>query len=156
MGDLNGLKRNAVICILRSGDKYLFLERKKMPNQGRWVPIGGKVDPYESPTDAAKREIYEEAGVVVDYLKVIGVLCETSPIEYNWNCFVYLSEVPFFEPPICDEGNLAWLTIDEIKKLDTPPTTIPIFEALLNNKYFIFEAKYNDALSLLSLINHIV
>ena len=156
MDDISGLKRNAVICILRSGDKYLFLERKKMPNRGRWVPIGGKVDPYESPTDAAKREIYEEAGVEVDHLKVIGVLCETSPIEYNWNCFVYLSEVPFFEPPICDEGNLAWQTIDEIKKLDTPPTTIPIFESLLDNKYFIFEAKYNETLSLLSLINHIV
>ena len=47
-----GIKRVAVFCIIRSGDQYLLLKRAKTPNQGKFVPVGGKIDPYESPIQA--------------------------------------------------------------------------------------------------------
>jgi len=150
-----GDKRNAVICILRNKEHFVFIERKNKPNRGRYVPIGGKIEPFESPTQAAVREIYEEAGINVKEINMVGVLCETSPIDYNWTSFVFISEVPYFDLPECDEGNLHWISYENIKYIDTPPTTIPIFDAILNNKYFVIEAIYNESLNLLSLIDHI-
>lgn len=150
-----GDKKNAVICILSCNHQFVFIERNKLPNRGRWVPIGGKIEPFESPTQAAIREIYEEAGIKVDILKMVGVLCETSPIDYNWTSFVFISEVPYFDLPECDEGTLKWISLENISNFDTPPTTLPIFEAILNNKYFVCEAIYNESLNLLSLIDHI-
>lgn len=150
-----GDKRNAVICILRNKEHFVFIERKNKPNRGRYVPIGGKIEPFESPTQAAVREIYEEAGINVMEINMVGVLCETSPIDYNWTSFVFISEVPYFDLPECDEGTLKWISLENISNFETPPTTLPIFEAILNNKYFVFEAIYNESLNLLSLIEHI-
>ncbi len=150
-----GLKRNAAICILSAQEKFLFIERNKAPNRGKYVPIGGKVDPHESPSDTAIREIYEESGRVVSDVKLLGVLVETSPIDYNWTSFVFQAEVPYFDPPLCDEGKLVWLTMNELDDVATPPTTLPIFEALIQQQYFIFEAKYDSELHLLSLVNHL-
>lgn len=150
-----GDKKNAVICILSCNHQFVFIERNKLPNRGRWVPIGGKIEPFESPTQAAIREIYEEAGVNIKEVNMVGVLCETSPIDYNWTSFVFLVEVPYFDLPECDEGTLKWISLENISNFETPPTTLPIFEAILNNKYFVFEAIYNESLNLLSLIDHI-
>lgn len=150
-----GDKRNSVICILRNKEHFVFIERKNKPNRGRYVPIGGKIEPFESPTQAAVREIYEEAGINVMEINMVGVLCETSPIDYNWTSFVFISEVPYFDLPECDEGTLKWISLENISNFETPPTTLPIFEAILNNKYFVFEAIYNESLNLLSLIEHI-
>lgn len=42
-----GIKRVAVFCIIKSGDQYLLLKRAKTPNQGKFVPVGDKIDPYD-------------------------------------------------------------------------------------------------------------
>ena len=60
-----GLKRVAVFCIIKSGDQYLLLKRAKAPNQGKFVPVGGKIDPYESPMQAVIRETMEETGISI-------------------------------------------------------------------------------------------
>ncbi|MBK8349386.1 MAG: NUDIX domain-containing protein [Saprospiraceae bacterium] len=52
------MKRVAVFCIIKSGDQYLLLKRAKVPNQGKFVPVGGKIDPYESPLQAVIRGDY--------------------------------------------------------------------------------------------------
>ena len=48
-----GLKIAAVLCILRSGDEVLLLRRTKALHYGRYVPLGGKIDPHESAREAA-------------------------------------------------------------------------------------------------------
>ena len=40
---------------------------------GRWTTPGGGVEPYERPADAALREMWEETGLHVELLRVIGV-----------------------------------------------------------------------------------
>ncbi len=39
----------------------------------RWVIPGGTVEPLESPADAAVREIWEETGIRVELVRVLGV-----------------------------------------------------------------------------------
>ena len=91
-----GVKRVAVFCIIKSGDQYLLLKRAKSPNQGKFVPVGGKIDPYESPIQAVIRETKEETGITISSPKFCGVLAETSPVNYNWVSFIYCVEIYFF------------------------------------------------------------
>lgn len=50
------------------GDEVLLIERKHAPYEGCWAIPGGFVDMDETLADAAKRELYEETGIVVEKL----------------------------------------------------------------------------------------
>lgn len=57
-----------IVRTLEDGDEVLLIERKHAPFEGSWAIPGGFVDMDETLADAAKRELYEETGVVVDKL----------------------------------------------------------------------------------------
>ena len=78
-----GYKTNASMVILRNGTSYMLLKRNKEPFIGHYVPVGGKVEPHESPIKAAIRETFEETGFTIDSPKFCGVLVESSPTKYN-------------------------------------------------------------------------
>jgi len=150
-----GLKRVAVFCILKSGDQYLLLKRAKMPNQGKFVPVGGKIEPYETSLDAVIRETMEETGITITNPKFCGVLTETSPINYNWVSFIYQVEIPWIPAPECDEGELYWIREDELKDLDTPPADWHIYQRVNEGRPFVFSAQYDDQFHLISMNDEI-
>lgn len=45
----------------------------KHADTGVWVAPGGSIEPNESPTDAVVREMWEETGLLVEPVRVIGV-----------------------------------------------------------------------------------
>ena len=137
------------MCILKSGDQFLLLKRKKAPNQGKYTPVGGKIDPFENPNQTAIRETMEETGLKIDDYRYMGSLVESSPTDYNWNCLVYLAEIEFCEPPDCDEGKLEWIHLDQVLNVPTPPTDWFIYQYTLEQKPFFFNADFDEELSLL-------
>ena len=40
---------------------------------GRWLPVGGEIEPGESPLEAARRELHEETGLIGHYPEGLGV-----------------------------------------------------------------------------------
>ena len=63
MSDLS--MKNTTLCYLERDGKYLMLHRVKKENdmnRDKWLGIGGKFEPGESPEDCALREIREETG----------------------------------------------------------------------------------------------
>ena len=42
-------------------------------DDGRWGLVGGGVDPDENPADAVVREVWEETGLIVEPVRVVGV-----------------------------------------------------------------------------------
>lgn len=42
-------------------------------NGGVWVTPGGAIEPLETPADAAVREMWEETGLAVDLVRIVGV-----------------------------------------------------------------------------------
>ena len=150
-----GLKKTAAMMVLQFEDNYLLLKRKNEPNQGMYVPVGGKLDPYESPQAAAIRETWEETGIQVDAPKFAGILVETSPTKYNWQSYIYLAQIDYQPAPPCDEGTLEWINSSRLLDIPTPPTDWVIYQYLQRNQKFIFNALYNDQLKLVEMMEEI-
>ena len=148
---MNGIKKAAVICVLKNNDRFLLLKRNKEPNKDNYTPVGGKIDPFENPFNAAKREIFEETGLKVEDLEYCGTLVETSPVEYNWICFVYRAEIDLISPPPCNEGKLEWIEFSDVLNVPTPKTDWFIYKYMLEGKKFNFSAEYDKDLEMLSM-----
>lgn len=148
-----GLKRTAVICILQHADQFLLLKRFKEPNKDLYTPVGGKLDPFETPLQAALRETAEETGfeIAAHQMHFAGILVETSPSAYNWTSFVYHAVVPFQPAPHCNEGTLEWISNSDLASLPTPPTDWHIYQYLQQQQYFVLMANYDDALNMVEL-----
>lgn len=146
-----GLKKNAVICILRHEKQFLLLKRLKEPNKDMYTPVGGKIDPYESPYDAAIRETFEETDIKVDKMLYCGYLIETSPTKYNWSSSVYLADIEMQPPPPCNEGDLKWIDFENVLDVPTPQTDWYIYQYVMNNKKFAFTAEFDKSLRMLKM-----
>jgi 8-oxo-dGTP diphosphatase len=151
-----GIKRVAVFCIIKSGDQYLLLKRAKSPNQGKFVPVGGKIDPYESPIQAVIRETMEETGITISRPKVLWCThVETSPVNYNWVSFIYCSRNTWIPAPKCDEGGLYWIHAVELKDLDTPPTDWHIYQYVDEDRPFVFQCHFDENLVMKSMVDEL-
>lgn len=151
----HGHKQAAVLNILTNGDRFLLLKRSREPNKGRYTPVGGKMDAFESPAEAAIRETLEETGIKVSNPVFRGVLVDNSPTIYNWICFVYTSEIEYQEPASCPEGTLEWISSDQLEKLPTPVTDMFIYSYILRDQPFVFNAIYDESLTVQSIVEDI-
>ena len=151
MNPEKGLKKTAVLCVLRNNDRFLLLKRFREPNKDQYTPVGGKLDPFESPADAAIRETKEETGIYLDSVRYCGVLVETSPSTYNWVSFVYQADIDCIPPPECTEGILEWVAYDEVLSLPIPKADWYMYQYILSNRPFAFSATYDADWNLLTM-----
>lgn len=114
------IKLFTTLAYIEKEDSYLLLHRTKKKNdfnEGKWIGIGGKLEPGETMVQAMKREIKEETGLQVEgysYYGKIDFLNDSCPAER-----MYLFKVTSFsgEEIVCDEGDLAWVKKEEMDKL---------------------------------------
>lgn len=149
-----GIKKIASMCVLKHEQQFLLLKRANEPNIGKYVPVGGKLEPHESPYQAVLRETFEETGIQLESAKFCGILTETSPVKYNWISYIYLAEIPYQPAPFCDEGVLEWIAIEDLLKVPTPPTDWWIYKYILDNKPFAFSAVFDADLTMLAMIEN--
>ncbi|MCK6692816.1 MAG: NUDIX domain-containing protein [Thermoanaerobaculia bacterium] len=149
------MKKLATMVILRAGDHYLLLRRAKAPNIGKYVPVGGKLEAHERPVEAAVRETREETGIAIVDPVLCGVLSETSPVDYNWLCYIYLADIPWQEAPGCNEGVLEWIPAARLHEIPTPPTDLAIYDYVHRGEKFVIDAVYDAELHLTHLIEEL-
>jgi len=74
------LRHAAVALALLPGENGLpcFVLTRRAPklkaHQGQWALPGGRIDPGESPVEAALRELHEEVGLALEAEAVLGLL----------------------------------------------------------------------------------
>ena len=108
-------------CYLEKDGKYLMLYRDKKEsdmNEGKWLGVGGKFEPGESPEDCMRREIWEETGFTVRRWRYRGLVTFVSD---TWDTeYMHLFTIQDWtgEAKDCDEGTLRW--IDRERLLELP------------------------------------
>ena len=104
--------KNTTLCYITRGDEVLMLHRVKKENdinKDKWIGIGGKFLPEESPDDCLLREAKEETGLTLTSWRCRGIVtflndcCEGE--------YMYLFTADGFEGELteCDEGELKWV-----------------------------------------------
>ena len=104
--------RNTTLVHLERGGKYLMLHRVRKEhdeNRDKWVGIGGKFEPGESPEDCALREVFEETGLTMKSWAYRGIVTFVSD---EWGTeYMHLFHSTDFSGTVkdCDEGVLEWV-----------------------------------------------
>ena len=69
-------------CVMFDGEsRVLLIRRKNEPFKGAYALPGGFVDIGETTEAACRREVLEEAGIVVDRLYLVGVYSDPRAIR---------------------------------------------------------------------------
>lgn len=103
---------NTTLCYISRGSEYLMLHRVKKQNDvnhDKWIGIGGKFEPDESPDECLLREAKEETGLTLTSWRYRGIVtfvntkCESE--------YMHLFTADDYEGEIkqCDEGVLEWI-----------------------------------------------
>ena len=118
----------ATLAYLTYNNEVLLLYRNKKENdfhEGKYVAIGGRVEPGETPLECILREIQEEAGYRLSdseisfrgyiYFDEFSRKKDSEDLPaFNWLVFMYSAAVFKKNDHINIEGELKWFPFDEI------------------------------------------
>lgn len=131
------------LCYINKNDKYLMLHRvskKNDVNKDKWIGVGGHFEEGESPEECLFREVYEETGLTLKKFRFRGFITFVSD-EYGTEYMaLYTGNIDDStdtkDVPLCDEGVLEWLTMDEILSLNLWEGDRIFFRLLRDRKDF--------------------
>ena len=111
---------HSTLCYITRGNDVLMLHRVKKKNdinKDKWIGIGGKFEPEESPDQCLLREAKEETGLTLKRWKCHGIVTFLS--DQAEGEYMYLFTADRFEGTLkeCDEGDLQWVCRDFLDSL---------------------------------------
>ena len=134
-------KCGTTLAYIESGDSYLLIHRTKKKNdvnEGKWIGVGGHLEPGETPVHAFKREIREETGLEVLKYRYCGFVDFLNSVAEPERMYVYKVTEFTGEMIECNEGDLAF--VEKSKMLDLPMWEgDKVFLPLIEEKGPIFE-----------------
>ena len=149
---------NSTLVHLVSDDRYLMLHRTKKEgdyNKDKWIGVGGKFEPQESPEECARRETFEETGLTVGRMEYRGIV---TFVYKDITEYMHLFTSDDFSGTmrVCDEGDLEWVEISRVCELPIWEGD-KIFFRLMEKKVPFFSVKlvYNDEGELISHDEHV-
>ena len=128
-----------VTSFIRHNNKLLILKRsnKVKTMKELWSGISGIIEKNEVPLKRAKIEIFEEAGIIEDEIKLIKAAEEmriNSPQYKNheWEIFPFLFEAT--NPTInlnWENSDFRWIHAEELENYETVPSLQKVLFNLL-------------------------
>ncbi|KAF6744832.1 nudix-type domain-containing protein 1 isoform p22 [Ephemerocybe angulata] len=85
-------KRHYTNAFVVQDNKILLGMKKRGWGQGKYNGFGGKVDPGETPLEAAKRELEEESGIQAPLVHAGHLLFLTEAVEWAFHIDIYKAE----------------------------------------------------------------
>lgn len=105
-------KYNCIVLFNEDKTKILFCKRKKNPYMGLYNFVGGKVEPGESSTTAAYRELNEETGISSSQVRLYRLM-DITYYHSNFILELYVGQLSE-QVELAEEINpLIWLPVTE-------------------------------------------
>lgn len=107
-------RQRANLCFILQGQRILLIRKKRGLGASKINAPGGKIDPGETPLDAAVRETFEELGVRPLGAEQRGELHFQFRDGYSLHCTVFLAFDFAGEPRETAEAVPLWTPLDQI------------------------------------------
>lgn len=111
----------STLCYIEKNGKYLMLHRtvkKNDVNREKWIGVGGHFEQDESPEECLLREVREETGYTLTSWRYRGIVTFVSGDGVTEYMSLFTADGFEGEPIPCDEGELAWVDIEDVWKLN--------------------------------------
>lgn len=116
------LAQNTTLCYLERGGEWLMLHRTKKKNDvnhDKWIGVGGKFEPGESPEECLLREVREETGLTLTRWRYRGiitfVLDGTAEYMHLFTADGWTGQM--IRGQDCAEGILEWVPKEKVPAL---------------------------------------
>lgn len=123
----------ASMAILKAG-RFLLVKRGRAPSKGLFAFPGGRLEPGETPEEAARRELFEETGLTAGELRLWKIIDlggserQDGPI---YRLHVFLGHSVEGTPVAADDAaSLGWFSLDEMEKLPITDSTLAAAKAI--------------------------
>lgn len=103
---------NTTLCYISRGSEYLMLHRVKKQNdvnRDKWIGIGGKFEPDESPDECLLREAKEETGLTLTSWRYRGIVTFVNTVCESEYMHLFTADDYEGEIKQCDEDVLEWI-----------------------------------------------
>ena len=111
----------STLCYMERDGMYLMLHRTVKEadvNKGKWIGVGGHFEEDESPEECLLREVREETGYTLTSWRFRGIVTFVSGNGVTEYMHLFTADGFEGEAIKCDEGELAWVPVDEIGSLN--------------------------------------
>jgi 8-oxo-dGTP pyrophosphatase MutT (NUDIX family) len=143
-----------VMCLIFNKNKVLFLKASTQKDwNGYFDPPGGPIEKGEDPLMTAKREIFEETGLKVAKIKLLGVIHVSGFFGKDVMMFVVKAMSDKTKVKKSSEGIPIWLDIDKIDNYKFIEDMKPILKKVLSIKkgdFFVGVSQFDGKDKLLS------
>lgn len=131
---------NVVLGIVEKENKILLVKRERGDFANLWAIPGGKVEESEHLDTAIMREMHEEIGIPMDFVKLLGtateIMHDKNATSLLYICLLNMKNESVISNP---EFETKWFTIDEIKEADNIVESDKMF---INQFYFRHDKNY--------------
>ena len=111
----------STLCYIEKDGKYLMLHRtvkENDVNKEKWIGVGGHFEKDESPEECLLREVREETGYTLTSWRYRGIVTFVSGDGVTEYMSLFTADGFQGDPIPCDEGELAWVDIDQVETLN--------------------------------------
>jgi mutator protein MutT len=104
----------ANLCFILKGDRVLLIRKKRGLGAGKINAPGGKLEPGETPLEAAVRETREEVGLTPLHLEERGLLRFQFTDGYSLACTVFVARDCEGEAVETEEATPYWIPVNAV------------------------------------------
>lgn len=123
------------LIFIQNNNKFLLIHKKKKDSYGygKLNGVGGHIEKGEDPYSSARREILEETGLIVEKLDMASILFIDIGENPGIEVFVFGAVSKNEAILTSEEGELVWMSLEEISTSKDVLDDVPMLIDICNN-----------------------